>query len=396
MTPHIIWQTVHLGIACRRLCALLVLLQDIQQLLKDHVLYIVPKDITPDIAKALSATCDTSAETVLQVLTSWSTATTHTATAAQEPAGAADAASSRSSEAGSFTTTLHDMSQLYHHLSRFMNDSELSTRGGFSILLDPNKLEQLPQDVVVRLQVSKAFNDTPLIWLPDTEELLSAAAAYRAEESQRSYYDDDMGFSSGRNPPGGGGMGAKLGSGLSSSTARQRGSRLGRVAALATVKRDDAGRLGATNKAPDTEPVPADAMYDAALISALAHKPLQGRFYHPDQLRFSDDAKVFELTYPVLHKHFGSSSGSAAAGSASTAGAQPDARPPPMLRALAAYYGAQRRLFVDQLQRFKYDKWIPLVGKHELCLWAHCNDLTNEVHHAVCGCQALAVQWDAT
>lgn len=86
-------------------------------------------------------------------------------------------------------------------------------------------------------------------------------------------------------------------------------------------------------------------------MGALSRTPMRGRFYSPDQLRFTDEAKIFEITFPVLHQHYGSSSNSAAG-----------VRPPPMLRVLGAYYGAQRDLFVELLQRFKYDKWIPLVG----------------------------------
>jgi hypothetical protein len=99
-------------------------------------------------------------------------------------------------------------------------------------------------------------------------------------------------------------------------------------------------------------------MYDGALIGSLAHTPMRGRFYHPDQLRFIDDSKVFEVTYPVLHKHFGS--GASSSHSAAAAGG---ARPPPMLRVLGVYYGAQRDLFVHLLQRFKYSSWIPLCGR---------------------------------
>lgn len=376
--------------------------QDIRQLFKDHVPYIVADEFSLDMAQALGATCNTSADTVLQVLTAWSAAAAaaasqqssssspQAAAAAEKTAGAtAEAAaddnaardarpsSAADADAGSFTTTLHDMGQLYHHLSRFLVNTQLPS-GGFSVLQDKNRLGQLAPGVVVRLQVSKAFNDAPLIWLPDTDDLLRAAAAYRAAESQRSYMMDDDGGGGFMGRPQAAaaaiaacstGYGSQLAATNSSSIGSRRGgarSKFGRAAAAA-------GRQGTahsnTQQASAADPVADDAMYDAALISSLAHTPLRGRFYSPDQLRFTDDTRVLEVTYPVLHVHYSSSSSAAAAGgdvSAETAAAirtKSEGRPPPMLRVVGVYYGAQQQLFVEQLQRFKYDNWIPLVGE---------------------------------
>ena len=139
----------------------------------------------------------------------------------------------------------------------------------------------------------------------------------------------------------------------------------------AASSRGGAGsKAAAGQQGSGSEPVAADTMYDAALMSSLAHTPLRGRFYSPEALRFTDEAKVLEVTYPVLYKHFTSSSSSSGGGDGDGQGAegakqgvsQPGARPPPMLRVLGVYYGSQQQLFEKQLQRFKYDKWIPLVG----------------------------------
>jgi hypothetical protein len=282
------------------------------------------------------------------------------------PAAAAAAASAAAgtpdSDEGGFTTTLHDMSQLYHHLSRFLGGTQQLPAAGFSVLQDPQRMGQLQESVLVRLKVSKAFNDTPLIWLPDTDKVLKAAAAYKAAESQRAYMDEDaysMGSMGGPGGPGGYGSSRNVSSSSSrrgGRTGRGPGKALGRgPAASAAAQAATAAAAAAT-----AEPVADDVMYDGALIGSLARTPMRGRFYTPDQLRFNDDAKVFEVTYPVLHKHFGSasSSSSQAAGAVGV-----DARPPPMLRVLGVYYAAQRDLFVQQLQRFKYSSWIPLCGK---------------------------------
>jgi hypothetical protein len=113
------------------------------------------------------------------------------------------------------------------------------------------------------------------------------------------------------------------------------------------------------------ESVAEDFMYEGAFLSGLAHTPMRGRFYSPDQLRFTDAAQVLEVTYPTLYQHFcgDSNSSSGKGGKAAAAVGAAGDRPPPMLRCLGVYYGQLRDAFVDQLQRFKYDQWIPLVGE---------------------------------
>jgi hypothetical protein len=339
-----------------------MLLQEIQQLFKKHVLYIVVEDISHDMALTLGATCNTSPETVLQVLSAWSAAsaaapkqqqstaiamggTDTTPAAAAAAAAASAAAATDGTDNGGFTSTLHDMTQLYHHLSRFLVQCELPSQG-FSILQDQGRLAALPRNAAVRVQASKAFIETPLIWLPDTDEFLKAAAAHRAAESQRGYMDEDS-YSMG-----GSSFGGRQPSGLNSNS--KQGGRGGRAAFK------PAGRVvGAAQKqvgeqqggAAASDETADDVMYDGTLMGALSRTAMRGRFYSPDQLRFTDDAKIFEITFPVLHQQYGSSSNAAGV------------RPPPMLRVLGAYYGALRVLFVELLQRFKYDKWIPLVGE---------------------------------
>jgi hypothetical protein len=335
-------------------CCCLLLLQEIQQLFKKHVLYIVVEDISQDMALTLGVTCNTSPETVLQVLSAWSAAssaaaptqqwsaaTTIGATDSAPASAAAAAAATDGADGGGFTSTLHDMSQLYHHLSRFLVQSELPSQG-FSILQDQDRLAALPKNAAVRVQASKAFIETPLIWLPDTDEFLKAAAAYRAAESQRGYMDEDS-YSMG---------GSSFGQPGRLSTNSNKGGR-GPVKQAGRVVGAAQKRVGAQQGAAAASDAAAhDVMYDGTLMGALSRTPMRGRFYSPDQLRFTDEAKTFEITFPVLHQHYGGSSNSAAG-----------VRPPPMLRVLGAYYGAQRALFVDLLQRFKYDKWIPLVGE---------------------------------
>lgn len=349
-------------------------LQDIQRLFSTHVLYIVVDDVSFDMALTLGATCNTSPETVLQVLTTWSaTAAAASAPPSAQPQASIASASAAGSAAvvkgaddsrGGFTSTLHDMAQLYHHLSQDLRLSELP-RSGFMVLQEPDRFASLPKSTVVRLQVSKAFNDSPLIWLPDTDEVLQAAAAYKAAESQRGYLDDDGYGMGGYSSAAGGVLGSRLAGPVSSS---RRGGRAGRGAGRAGGTSGAAAQQGLmqnggkAQSAGESEAVPDDAMYDGSLMGALLQTPMRGRFYSPDQLRFTDEAKVFEVTHPVLHQHFGSSA--SGSGSASLGGA----RPPPMLRVLGAYYGSQKRLFVELLQRFRYDTWIPLVGELNLVL----------------------------
>lgn len=373
-------------------CGPCSLLQDIKALFKQHVLYIVAADITRDMALALGATCDTSADTVLQVLTTWAHSATSSPSSnldtphqppAAAPAAAANTAATAglkqpSSDAGCFTTTLHDMAQLYHHLSRFLTSSQLPPRG-FSVLQDPQHLAALPKDVAVRLRVCKAFSNAPLIWLPDTDALLAAAAEYRAAESRRVYMEEDsLGMPGGFGALDGHGS-RPGGSSMGRGAAGRLGSRAGRGAGKAPGRSLGSGLKGQTGTQQGSaaaEPVGEDFMYEGAFLSSLAHTPMRGRFYSPDQLRFTDAAQVLEVTYPTLYQYFhidNSSSGSAKGGKAAAAAkaaaakaaamGAPGDRPPPMLRCLGVYYGQLRDVFVDQLQRFKYDQWIPLVGE---------------------------------
>lgn len=358
------------------LCCCLFVPQDIKALFKQHVLYIVASDIGRDMALALGATCSTSADTVLQVLSAWSAQAADAApsSSASEAAPSAGSSSAHaaaadgqdgSDSAGGFSSTLHDMGQIYHHLARFLSTRSELPPSGFNALLDPQRLAGLPKDVAARLLVCKAFSDTPLIWLPDTDALAAAAAAHRAAESRRAYLDEDAyGGGTGLGPGGGFGRGAM---GRGAAAGRGRGGRgpAGKVAGRGPGALQSAG--GKQGSVQDAEPVADGFMYDGALISALAHTRMRGRFYLPDQLRFTDDARIFEVTYPILQQHFngaGGSSGSKAAGEAAGVARGSDAgRPPPMLRVLVPYYGPQRDVFVDLLQRFKYEKWIPLVGE---------------------------------
>lgn len=348
--------------------------QDTRQLFRDKVLHIVADDVGLGLARELGATCDTSTETVLQVLTAWSdqqtaaaaasdakaTAAADTSAAASTPpAAAALAGEQAAATTGGFTATLSDMAQLYHHLFKQLTPSagahsssasapaELPRRG-FSALQDPGV--KLSPEIKSRMRVSKAFSEVPLIWLPDTDEVLRAAAAVSraAESEQRSYMDEEaahsMMSSAGRGGAGGfGGRGGGAAGGFAGGRtgANRRGG--GRQGAGVSAKQQQ------QQQAASDDPVADDVMYDAALISSVAHTPMRGRFYGIEQLRFTDDARVFEVTYPVLHKHYGGISNSSTSGSA--------AQPPPMLRVLGRYYGSLQELFVDVLQvRFLYGK----------------------------------------
>jgi hypothetical protein len=378
-------------------CDLFLPLHDAKQLFQDKVLYLACEGVMPqEMAVQLGVTCDVSLGTILRVLTSWSqaaaaaaerseAAAAATAAAAEgmpaDPgtngasgkvdssaaAAAAAAAAARvggESVSGGCVASLADMRLIYNRIGDLIGDADLP-EDGFATL-DTWQQQQRQQGVgqagsaaaaagvVSRLQACKAFSERQLVWLPDAAEVRAAAAKAAAAARQCAagdgYYEE----------PGWSNSSSSRGPGRWQQQQRQQ-QKAAHQASRAWPDHATAAAAAA---------VPEDVMYDADLMHSLQRVRMRGRFYSPEQLRFYDEAQVLEVISLSMTAKSGSAAAAAAAaavGSESEQLQQQDAAAAAdaaahCLRVAGLYYGGLQELFVRQLQRFKYNSWIPLIG----------------------------------
>jgi hypothetical protein len=330
-------------------------LPSIHQLFQQNVLYVCEGcDLPRDMAGELGVRADTSLETILHTLRCWSQAAAagHTEglsvpAAVDLTVSAAVAAAAAAADASGFVTTLVDMNRIYYEVQNRVSHADIGHQKGFKALDHWNEKEQqLPQqqqihdtgihssqttishDIAVRLSACKAFSEDNLIWLPDTAAVLAAAAKLAAQREDRA---DWWGEAEHGNRSGGAGQARKS----QTSSAEIRRSR---------------GRQSCNSH--DPAGVADDPWCDLDVVRGLQQEPLRGKFYNPEQLRFTDDCRVLEVVHHTLMEGAQPTNAAAAAACAGSS-----------LRVLSTYYPGLQGLFVDQLQRYKYNKWIPLVGE---------------------------------
>jgi hypothetical protein len=361
-------------------------LHDAKQLFQDKVLYLGCEGVVPrDMASQLGVTCDASLDKILTVLTAWSQAAAEPAaapSAAQGPpaagnsnVGTADAAAAV--RQSGFTASLADMQRIYNRIADLVGDAALP-ESGFATLDTWQQQQQrsgqpgnaaaaagdsaaaVPRAVLVRLQACKAFADAPLIWLPDASEVRTAAAkaAAAAAAAQQhaagdGYYEEGVRY-------GGSSSGSRGPARSQRHHRRQVAQQAAEAAPAAAVA------------------VPDGVMYDVDVMNSLQRERMRGRFYSPGQLRFNDDARLLEVISLMMLSNAATAVEAAATHAPATAaGVEQQPQEPTAaastaagadaasqcLRVAGLYYGGDlQELFVRQLQRYRYNSWIPLIG----------------------------------
>jgi hypothetical protein len=276
--------------------------------------------------------------------------------------------------------SLADMRRIYNRIADLIGDADLPEDGFATLDTWQQQQQQLGQarsaaaatgegvsvlrrDVLVRLQACRAFSEGQLIWLPDESEVRTAAVKVAASAAAAQQYSAGDGY---YEDPGWIGGCSSRGPGRWQQRQQQQ---------------RQAGKARQTPAAATTAAaVQEDVMYDADVMNSLQRERMRGRFYSPEQLRFYDEARVLEVISLIMAANTdaaaeAANTGIEVAGSATNklqrqdaAAAAADAASQ-CLRVAGLYYGGGlQELFVRQLQRFKYNSWIPLIVARQYLL----------------------------